>query len=173
MRAVSTTASVEFSAAEKTAPSTTDETPTPEQESMPTEKPPRKKPGPKPGTKKKAAAKKAPAKKAPAKKVAAKSEGGAKRTTSASVGGGTRARKGRRVRANNKADIRPEENGQVQTRSMNRPKRGYTEADAIEMVRVGYSVEHIEQRTGFAARWLNRQTIPDKPLAELVGKKLA
>lgn len=147
----------------------------------PRQKPGRKAAADRPAAKKRA--KKAPPKKAAAKKKRPATSGGAAKKQAPAPakkaeqnGAATKPKvsrggRGRRVKANNHRAIRPEENGQVQTSSMNRPKRGYTEADAIEMLRVGYSVEHVEKRTGYIARWLNRQKIPSTPLVERIGKK--
>ena len=45
----------------------------------------------------------------------------------------------------------------VVVRQVNRPKAGWTEAQALDLLRQGYSVEHTAKRTGFDARWLAAQ----------------
>lgn len=48
---------------------------------------------------------------------------------------------------------------------MNAPRDGWTEAEALEMLRAGYEIEHVSERTGFAVRWLRAQPTPRRALA--------
>lgn len=45
----------------------------------------------------------------------------------------------------------------VKIRSMNQPKPGWTEEQAVDQVRQGYSADRIAQLSGFAAAFLRAQ----------------
>ncbi|RZS89631.1 hypothetical protein EV189_1400 [Motilibacter rhizosphaerae] len=49
---------------------------------------------------------------------------------------------------------------EVVVRQANAPQLGWTEEQALDLLRQGYSVEHTARRTGFDARWLAAQLAP-------------
>lgn len=47
--------------------------------------------------------------------------------------------------------------GDVVVRQVNSPKPDWSEEQALDLLRQGYSVEHTARRTGFDERWLSAQ----------------
>lgn len=69
----------------------------------------------------------------------------------------------RRTRANAGKESNPE-NGPVTVRSMNRPKHGWTQAEARDLLRQGYADEQVARVTGYALEWVQAQSVPWKPI---------
>lgn len=69
----------------------------------------------------------------------------------------------RRTRANNGDGTTPE-NDPVRVRSMNRPKNGWTEAEARDLLRQGYADEQVARVTGYALEWVKAQKVPWKAI---------
>jgi hypothetical protein len=65
-----------------------------------------------------------------------------------------------RLGATRPSDGTPAFSGVV-VRQVNRPKEGWTEKEAVDLLRQGYTVEHTARRTGFDARWLAAQLDPE------------
>jgi hypothetical protein len=70
---------------------------------------------------------------------------------------------GRRLRANAGTD-NSEKNGPVTVRQMNRPKAGWTEDEAKDLLWQGYADDQVAHITGFALAWVRAQKVPSKPI---------
>lgn len=46
---------------------------------------------------------------------------------------------------------------------MNQPKRGWTEEEARDLLRQGYSNEQIAKATGYGVDWVAAQSVPREP----------
>jgi hypothetical protein len=47
---------------------------------------------------------------------------------------------------------------------MHRPKHGWTEAEARDLLRQGYEPEQIARITGYGVEWVRAQAVPRKPI---------
>jgi len=69
---------------------------------------------------------------------------------------------GRRLKANNGKDEK-RTNSDVVVRNANRPRDKWTADAAIDLLRQGYTAEHVATVTGFSERWLLAQPVPREP----------
>jgi hypothetical protein len=53
---------------------------------------------------------------------------------------------------------------------MNRPKHGWTEAEARDLLRQGYADAQVARVTGYALEWVRAQKVPWKPIHPALGR---
>lgn len=56
---------------------------------------------------------------------------------------------------------------------MNRPKRGWTEEEARDLLRQGYADQQVAKVTGYALEWVKAQPVPREPIHPILGKRRA
>lgn len=64
---------------------------------------------------------------------------------------------GRRLKASSQMPSQRGKAGEVTVTSMNQPKRGWTAETARDLLRQGYSPQHVAKQTGFDIRWAEAQ----------------
>jgi hypothetical protein len=56
---------------------------------------------------------------------------------------------------------------------MNRPKRGWSEEEARDLLWQGYADQQVARVTGFELAWVKAQQVPREPIHPVLGKRRA